>query len=195
MRRCRGADAVIDKAEFRPVTPENWHDFEKLFESRGGPKSCWCTVWRSVEALAAAERPATAKKQEMKRRISSAEPVGLLGYVDAQPVAWCSIAPRETYRASMSDVLPDDETQNIWSIVCFFVSRPYRGQGMLQKMIAAAEEYAARHGATLLEGYPVDPDAPSYRFGGFVPAFEQAGYAPVDRKGARRHIMRKVVGS
>jgi GNAT superfamily N-acetyltransferase len=184
---------VIDKVEFRPVTPETWHDFEKLFESRGGPKSCWCTVWRTVEAPTTAEPPATAKKREMKRRISAGEPVGLLGYIDAEPVARCSIAPRDTYRASMSDVMEGDETQTIWSIVCFFVSRPYRGQGMFQRMIAVAEEYAASHGATLLEGYPVDPDAPSYRFGGFLSAFEQAGYAPVGRKGARRHIVRKIV--
>jgi len=185
---------VNDKVEFRPVTPENWHDFEKLFESRGGPKSCWCTVWRTVEASSTAERPVAAKKREMKRRISSGEPVGLLGYVDSEPVAWCSIAPRDTYRASMSDVMEGDETRNAWSIVCFFVSRPCRGQGLFQKLIKAAEAYAATKGATLLEGYPVDPDSPSYRFGGFLPAFEQAGYTHAGRKGTRRHFVRKVVG-
>jgi GNAT superfamily N-acetyltransferase len=178
---------------FRPVTPENWGDFEKLFESRGGPKSCWCTVWRTVDASLNAERSAIAKKLEMKRRISSAEPVGLLGYSGSEPVAWCSIAPRETYRASMSDVMPDDATQNIWSIVCFFVSRSFRGRGILQQMISAAETHAAKNGATMLEGYPVDPDSPSYRFGGYLPAFEQAGYELVGRKGARRHIVRKVL--
>jgi hypothetical protein len=93
----------------------------------------------------------------------------------------------------MSDMMPGDEKQSIWSIVCFFVSRPFRGQGMLQKMISAAEEHAARNGATLLEAYPVDPDSPSYRFGGYVSAFEQAEYALVGRKGARRHIVRKML--
>jgi GNAT superfamily N-acetyltransferase len=184
---------IVDGITFRPVTSDNRDDFEKLFESRGGPKSCWCTVWRTVEAVPTAELPATAKKLEMKRRISSGEPIGLLGYHDAQPVAWCSIAPRDTYRASMSDVMPDDEKQKIWSIVCFFVSRAFRGQGIFQRLISAAEEHAARNGATLLEGYPVDPDSPSYRFGGYVPAFEQAGYALVGRKGARRHIVRKML--
>jgi GNAT superfamily N-acetyltransferase len=93
----------------------------------------------------------------------------------------------------MSDLMPGDEKQSIWSIVCFFVSRPFRGQGMFQKLILAAEEHAARNGATLLEGYPVDPDSPSYRFGGFVSAFKQAGYALVGRRGARRHIVRKML--
>jgi GNAT superfamily N-acetyltransferase len=146
-----------------------------------------------VEALPEAERPAAAKKLEMKRRVSSAEPVGLLGYLDSEPVAWCSIAPRDTYRASMSNVMPGDEKQRIWSIVCFFVTRPFRGQGIIQKLISAAEEVTARNGATVLEGYPVDPDSPSYRFGGYVSAFEQAGYALVGRKGARRHVVRKIL--
>jgi GNAT superfamily N-acetyltransferase len=146
-----------------------------------------------VQALSTAERPATAKRLEMKRRVSSAEPIGLLGYLDSEPVAWCSVAPRDTYRASMSNVMPGDETQSIWSIVCFFVTRPFRGQGIIRKLISAAEEHAARNGATVLEGYPVDPDSPSYRFGGYVSAFEQAGYALVSRKGERRHIVRKIL--
>ena len=178
---------------FHPVTSANWPDFEKLFESRGGPKSCWCTVWRTVEGGMDSERPATAKKREMKRRISENEPVGLLGYAGMEPVAWCSIAPRDTYRATMSEAMPGDGSHTIWSIVCFFVSRPYRGQGAFRALIAAAEAHAADHGATMLEGYPVDPDSPSYRFGGFLPAFEQAGYSKVGHKGTRRHVVRKVL--
>jgi GNAT superfamily N-acetyltransferase len=184
---------MSDEFTFRPVTSENWTDFEKLFESRGGPKSCWCTVWRTVQSGADSERPATAKKLEMARRISTGEPVGLLGYFGSEPVAWCSIAPRDTYRASMSDPMPDDEKHRIWSVVCFFVSRRFRGQGLLQKLIAAAEAHAVNNGATLLEGYPVDEDSPSYRFGGFLPAFEQARYSRVGHKGARRHVVRKLL--
>ncbi len=89
--------------------------------------------------------------------------------------------------------MPGDEKQRIWSIVCFFVTRPFRGQGIIQKLISAAEEVAARNGATMLEGYPVDPDSPSYRFGGYVSAFEQAGYALVGRRGERRHVVRKIL--
>ena len=179
---------------FSPVTSDNWHDFEKLFESRGGPKSCWCTAWRTVGPLSIGEQPTSAKKLEMKNRISSGEPIGLLGYSGLEPIAWCSVAARDTYRPSMSNVMPADDEQSIWSIVCFFVSRSFRGRGLFRQLISAAEEYAAQNGATLLEGYPVDPDFPSYRFGGFVPAFEDAGYELVGRKGARRHIARKKLG-
>lgn len=87
----------------------------------------------------------------------------------------------------------DDEKQTIWSIVCFFALRFFRGQGTFQKLISAAEEHVAKNGATLREGYPVDPGSPSYRFGGYVSAFEQAGHALVGRKGARRHVVRKML--
>lgn len=49
--------------------------------------------------------------------------------------------------------------------------------------------YAREQGATVVEAYPVDPDAPSYRFMGFVPTFEEAGFSEVGRAGYRRHVM------
>lgn len=178
---------------FRPVTPETWPDFAQLFESRGGPKTCWCTAWRQVAPCPGAPRPAEAKKAEMARRVAEGQPIGLLAYLDAQPVAWCSIAPRASYRPTLSDVQPGDAEENIWSLVCFFIARPFRGQGLFAQMLAAAERHAAQNGATQIEAYPVDPDSPSYRFGGFVPAFEAAGFVPLGRKGERRHILRKPV--
>ena len=33
---------------FHKVDAGRWADFERLFESRGGPKSCWCKVWRQT---------------------------------------------------------------------------------------------------------------------------------------------------
>ena len=78
----------------------------------------------------------------------------------------------------------------IWSIVCFFVPRKLRGQGMTGRLIAAAADYARKNGATVVEAYPVDSAAPSYRFMGFVPVFERAGFTEVGRAGKRRHVMR-----
>ena len=33
---------------FREVDENRWDDFERLFASTGGPKSCWCMVWRAT---------------------------------------------------------------------------------------------------------------------------------------------------
>jgi hypothetical protein len=58
-----------------------------------------------------------------------------------------------------------------------------------EQLIEAAADYAKRNGATVLEAYPVDPDSPSYRFMGFVPTFEAAGFEEIGRAGTRRHVM------
>lgn len=83
--------------EIQPVTRNRWEDFEALFESRGGSHNCWCMVWRTNENRTLLPGKA-GKKASMKRRIDEGIPVGLLAYHDNEPIAWCSIAPREIYK-------------------------------------------------------------------------------------------------
>jgi GNAT superfamily N-acetyltransferase len=182
---------MADAITFRAVSAENWADFETLFQKRGAPKSCWCTAWRKIRAEL--KDDPSAKKHEMQKRIRGGEPVGILGYVNGDPIAWCSVSPRDTYRSSMADALDGDEDEEIWSIVCFFVMGHFRGKGLFAQLIEAAETHAAQSGATVLEAYPVDPDSPSYRFGGFLPTFEELGYKKIGRKGARRYVVRKSI--
>lgn len=173
---------------FRPVDAESWPDLARLFEAPGGPKHCWCMVWRR-SAAEAKERHGTARRAMLEGRVARGDPVGILGYVEGDPVAWVSIAPRETYRALGG---PDDlsAAERVWSLVCFFVKRAHRGKGWTAALIEAAVAEARARGATLVEAYPVDPDAPSYRFMGFVPVFAAAGFSAAGRAGTRRHVMR-----
>ena len=71
-----------------------------------------------------------------------------------------------------------------------YVARADRGQGQSRRLIAAAVDYAWENGATIVEAYPVDEAAPSYRFMGFVPVFAAAGFTETGRAGTRRHVMR-----
>jgi len=173
--------AVVPHLTVHEVTAERWPDFERLFEARGGPKSCWCMVWRP-----SAGQGGAARKAEMKRRIDEGTPIGLLGYLKGEPVAWCSVAPRASYRRLVSNGSPDD---GIWSMACFFIVRPLRGMGLSEQLIAAAKKSARRHGAKALEAYPVDADSPSYRFMGQLPLFERAGFEAIGREGKRRHVV------
>lgn len=176
---------------FREVTSDTWRDFERLFESPGAPKYCWCMVWRRT-AEEAKHHEGPDRKRQMKARIGKGNPIGLIGYLDDEPTAWVSIAPRETYR-NLSGPEPQPG-ESIWSLVCFYVPRRLRGDGMVHRLIEAAVQHAGDSGATVVEAYPVDADAPSYRFMGFVPAFEKAGFREVGRAGNRRHVMRKELG-
>lgn len=168
------------------VSADTWHDFETLFESKGGPSYCWCMTWRATPA----EKKHTqsdARKQAIYKRIQEAVPIGLIGYVNDVPVAWCSIAPRSTHRRLVSDRSPDEGT---WSVTCFFVARSYRHQGIARSMLDAAVRHARSKGAKVVEGYPVDSDSPSYRFMGFVSTFAEAGFHECGREGSRRHVVR-----
>lgn len=83
----------------------------------------------------------------------------------------------------------------MWSLVCFFVPRRLRGRGITRQLITAAIAQARTRGARVVEAYPVDRDSPSYRFGGFVETFADAGFVEVGRVGSRRHVMRYDVPS
>jgi GNAT superfamily N-acetyltransferase len=179
--------AKMGRLAFRPVDRSNWPDMVRLFEERGGPKHCWCSVWRPLTSVDR-RQGGPKKKAAMRRRVKAGIPVGILGYSGDRPVAWCSIAPRETYRPLGGSESP---AESVWCVVCFFVPRSLRGRGITRRLLAAAEGYARRNGATLIEAYPVDADSPSYRFMGFRKLFAAAGYREVGRAGRRRHVVQK----
>ena len=118
----RAEPAVV----FRTVDGGRWPDFESFFESPGAPKYCWCMVWRR-NAEEAKRHEGRDRKRQMKKRIGSGVPVGLLAYSGKEPVAWVSVAPRETYRNLGGPAAGEGES--IWSIACFYVPRRLRGQG------------------------------------------------------------------
>lgn len=110
-------------------------------------------------------------------------------YFDGEPAAWCSVAPRPTYKKLGGAVYEGVSDGEVWSIVCFFVKRAARGNGIFDMLLTAAVDYARENGAEVVEGYPVDPDSPSFRFMGFVSAFEAAGFEHVGMAGSRRHVV------
>jgi predicted GNAT family acetyltransferase len=175
---------------FRPVTKATRSDFEAFFNSPGAPKYCWCMVWRRNSEEAKHHEP-TDRKRQMMKRIAAGTPIGLIAYDKDAPVGWVSIAPRDTYRNLGGPEAKAGEM--IWSIVCFFVPRKRRGAGLVRQLIAGAVDHARENGATVVEAYPVPPDAPSYRFMGFVPVFAAAGFTDEGMAGTRRHVMRRAL--
>jgi GNAT superfamily N-acetyltransferase len=174
------------KLSVRPVTKATWPDFEALFEGKGAPKYCWCMAWRQMADRVTADN--AARKQALYERVAKRTPIGLVGYVGSEPVAWCSVAPRETFVKLSND--QDDAEKGVWSVVCFFVRRDHRKSGLARQMLDEAVKFAKSRGAKVVEGYPVDPQSPSYRFMGFVSLFKDRGFRTVGRAGSRRHVMR-----
>jgi predicted GNAT family acetyltransferase len=75
-----------------------------------------------------------------------------------------------------------------------YIPRRERGAGLAHQLIAGAIDEARRQGAKIVEAYPVDPDAPSFRHMGFVAAFDRAGFTHVGLLGRRRHVVRLFIG-
>jgi len=148
-------------------------------------------VWRAT-AEEAKHQDGESRKTFMRRRIFGGMPVGLLGYVNGVPVAWCSIAPKDSYRNLTGK--QETDISGVWSLVCYYIKREHRSRGLFKQLTMAAIAFAKENGAVALEAYPVDPDSPSYRFMGLVPAFKEMGFKEVGMAGSRRHIMVRGLG-
>jgi len=179
------------KLTFKPVTKSTWKDFEALFESKGAPSYCWCMPYREMENRSKSGN--AERKAGMKAYVDARTPVGLVGYLKGEPVAWCSVGPRDSFIDKLTDNYDPEET-GIWSITCFFIRRDMRGEGFSESMLDAALKYARKRGAKVVEGYPVAKTSPSYRFMGFVPLFKKAGFRAAGKAGSRRHVMRQKQG-
>ena len=125
------------------------------------------------------------KKAALKSRVFDDIPIGLLAFSGDEPIAWCSVGPRESFRPLGGG----EALEGVWSIVCFFVKRPSRKRGISALLIVEAAEYARRNGAQYLESYPADTDSPSYGFMGRRSTFERTGFRCCGRAGKRRSVM------
>lgn len=185
------------RVEFHPVTADRWADFAELFGPKGACAGCWCMFFRQTRKEFDANR-GEQNKAAMKALIESGRVPGILAYVDGKPAGWCSVAPREEFTAlQRSRTLKPVDDRPVWSVVCFFVARPYRRQGISVRLLQAAVAYARSQGARIVEGYPVETAAEypdTFAYIGLASAFRKAGFTEVARPSERRLIMRYELG-
>jgi hypothetical protein len=185
---------VIHKIKCHPLTPERWHDFEKLFGPRGAYGGCWCMWWR-LSRKEFEQQQGAGNKQAMKNLIGAGTVPGILGYVNNEVAAWCSVAPREDYSSlNRSRVLKPIDDRPVWSIVCFYVAKPFRAQGTLLQLIQGAIEYVKKQGGEVVEAYPTVPRGkelpPVSSFMGFPEVYKKAGFEICARPSIAKMIMR-----
>ena len=184
--------------EFFAVTQERWADLEKLFGPHGAYSGCWCMWWRLSRAEFG-RQSAEQRRVGLKELVDSGQAPGILAYLDNEPVAWVSVAPRESYPSlERSRTLKRVDDQPVWSIVCFFVARPFRGRGLMVDLLRGALAYAAQQGARIVEAYPVDPGDRTVHgntegFMGLITAFQRAGFVEVARRSPRQAVMRYIL--
>lgn len=187
----------LHRLQFRPLTPRRWPDLERLFGERGACGGCWCMWWKLARSQFVKQKGA-GNRRAFKRIVEGGEVPGLLAYRDGEPVGWCALAPREAYpRLERSRILTRVDTEPVWSVVCFFVARPFRRKGVTAALLTAAVAYAKAHGARIVEGYPVEPKGARmpdpFVYTGLASAFRKAGFVEVLRRSRTRPIMRYTV--
>lgn len=91
------------------------------------------------------------------------------------------------------------EAAGVWSVSCFVVSPGHRRSGVAAALLGAAVEHATAHGATVVEGYPVDAakrpkaGAPDL-YHGTLRLFLAAGFEVVSDAVPGRAVVRLRVG-
>lgn len=176
-----------------PATAERWSQLGRVFGPREkNPTSCWC------QRFCRHEEPDN--RSALRLEVQEAEvPVGLLAYRDDDAVGWTRVVPRSTLpgvteNRALARILDDDP--DAWWVSCFVVRREHRGSGVGAALLEAAVGWAAQHGASVLDGHPVDAQrladtpSPSAVFSGTLAMFQRAGFTEVGRTYRTRPVMR-----
>jgi len=159
----------------QPVTRDTWPDFAELFETKGCPHFCWCTIYRMPKH---GDAEKAAKKKFMHDMVSAGTPIGILAYDGDEPIGWCSAAPRESYSLQRSRTMPRVTPDDVptWTVLWFFVKRPHRKAGVTKTLLEAAITYARTSGAKVIEAYPADVAGVVTTHRGHSSVFAAAGF-------------------
>ena len=179
------------------IRPADWDGFSAVMGEKGGCGGCWCMLWR----LSKREMDAgmgDGNRDAMRALFNDGTGPGLIAWVDGHPAGWIQVDRRSAFpRLETSRVLKPVDDAAVWSIACFLVDKRYRRKGLSAALLRAACDHAARQGARIVEGYPIDTPkpkyAPVYAWTGFVGAFRDAGFTEVARRSETRPIMRKTL--
>lgn len=185
-----------------------WPDVERLFGVRGEPSRCWCRYFSLTGAAWSGSTP-DERKSQLRAKFDGDSPApGVLAFRDGKAVGWCAVEPRECYPrilrskvlasagpAATPDAIGYTGGQHVWSVSCFVVSPGQRRQGVARALLDAAVGHAFSHGATAVEGYPVDPGqrpkaGPADLYQGTLGLFAAAGFELVSDAVPGRAVVR-----
>jgi len=180
-----------------PADKKRWKDLEKLFGKNGACAGCWCMWWKQ-SAKEFSQNSGEKNKKLLKRRIESGQVPGILAYHKYQPIAWIAVEPREAYpRLERSRTLKKVDDKPVWSVVCFFIAKEYRRQGVSVQVLKAAVDYAEKQGAKIIEGYPSVTKSKKWPdpwlWMGLASTFQKAKFEEVLRRSKSKPIMRYYV--
>lgn len=190
---------MVDTVVTESVDATSWDDLRTVFGTKGDPAGCWCQ-WFTLNRAEWAETSAEAKAERLHTKVTAGSP-GVLARLGGEPVGWVAVEPFDAYpalgRSPITRRRPGDP-DNPWAVTCFVVRLDFRRRGVAGALLDGAMRHAQERGATVIEGYPVDPEVrptltSAERFHGTVSLFRSGGFEVVRRPSATRAIMRRTV--
>ena len=190
--------------QVEPATADRWDDLVRVFGRRGDDASWdWCQLFLRPNARSSAQADASPDNRSALRRqvIHAAVPPGLIAFVDGRPVGWTRVGPRQAFpgvvgNRAMAKLISGDE-EGVWWVTCFAVHGRHRRSGVGAALLGAAVRFARDHGATAVEGHPVDVAgltasrvSGSAIYTGTMTMFAAAGFVEVGRTSPTRPVMR-----
>ena len=178
------------------ATADRWDDVATVMGTRGDPSHCWCQYFRNESGPFMIE-DRDGNREAMRRQLTTATMApGLIAYEGERPVGWCAVAPRADYPRIEHMRVPraTPAEPGTWSVTCFVVRVGQRRSGVAGELLAAAVDFAGRHGAKTLEAYPFDVSvratSAANLFVGTLSMFERAGFVEVARPFPARPVVR-----
>jgi GNAT superfamily N-acetyltransferase len=181
-----------------PATAQRFDAVEHALTGGGDGRSCQCQWWM-LTSREYSDSTLPQRTELLRREVQSERPPGLVAEVDGTAAGWVRVGPRTThprlartrlYGPASSEPWDDESA---WTISCFSVRREFRGQGVMDALLAAAIPFARDRGARVIEAYPIDTDVSDadandlYR--GVLRTFLDAGFVETARPRPDRTIV------
>ncbi|MEI3847598.1 MULTISPECIES: GNAT family N-acetyltransferase [unclassified Microbacterium] len=188
---------------FVPANEASWDDLQAILTGAAG--RCQCQRQRLGDHdwwyMPESERAAILEAETHCGDPRATETIGIVGYDDAEPVAWAAVDRRGVYGRVRGSPVPwqgrteDPDDDSVWAIPCLVVRKGHRGQGLTYPLVAAAAEHARARGAAAVEGYPLLAQGKKVIWDemsvGAVGPFLAAGFREITHPTKRRLVMRR----
>ena len=184
----------------RELEPSMWPDLEALFGATGACAGCWCMFWRLAEGERFDDVKGAPARRRFRKLVESGAAHGVLAYAGDEPVGWCAFERRvELAKLDRAPSLRVVDAERVWSLPCFFVKSGWRGRGVAQALLAAAERALRARGAEIAEAYPTKlapgatKAAAAFIYTGVPAMFEKAGFEVAEARPRGKQRYRKAL--
>ena len=180
----------------KALDESTWDGFAALVERNNGVfGGCWCMGFHPEGV--GKETTAQLNRKRKLERVRAGTAHAALVFDGEDCVGWCQFGvpgevPRIKSRAAYEKgvTTPPD-----WRIMCNFVGKGHRRQGVATAALEGALDLIAALGGGRVEGYPEDADSvpAGFLFNGALSTYEQLGFVRDRKIGKHRWVVAKTV--